>query len=184
MNDLACKLLFLATHHFREDNATRGAFLLTDGETKPLEFRCTDPIRPSTLQSVLYGDMLRRHILVELVGAPLVKAVTEDLTVILVSDPEFLELRSRINVPMILIGNDRQVANLDTENSFEMLSSTSGKFEPIVFTSNPHFPDDAANVREMLAAIFSRNNLLEPFSRIAKALDQVHQQKVGGRTAP
>ena len=58
-----------------EDGVLRGGILVTDAHGKPVEFRCTSPIRPNAVQRTLYGGTLMPHIAVELVGVPLVHAV-------------------------------------------------------------------------------------------------------------
>jgi hypothetical protein len=74
------QLLFIASQRFESGKAIRGAFLLTDGDTRPMEFRCTNPIRPTSLQTVLYGQMLESHLMVELIGLPLVNSLKHPCT--------------------------------------------------------------------------------------------------------
>jgi len=50
---------FLSSAKFENDSVIRGAILVTDVETKPLEFRVTAPVRPTNFQKTLYGDILR-----------------------------------------------------------------------------------------------------------------------------
>lgn len=100
MTNSQTKLMFLTSRKFESNNAVRGAFLLTDAETKPLEFRCTNPIRPTQLQKMLYGDILEQYILVELIGQPLVKTVKDEPDLILVSDFSFLDLEQKSTFPL------------------------------------------------------------------------------------
>lgn len=86
------KIAFLETYTLSENGGVMGAILVTDAETKPLEFRVTAPIRPTSFQKTLYGDVLLEHILVELISVPLLNAVNEQIDLIVVKDPLFLEL--------------------------------------------------------------------------------------------
>jgi hypothetical protein len=173
--------MFLSARKFESNNAVRGAFLLTDAETKPLEFRCTDPIRPTQLQKMLYGDILEQYILVELIGQPLVKTVKDEPNLILVNDYSFLELRTKINTPIVQITKEEQinVASDKDESNFQMLNSASGKFDPIVIRTHSKFPDDKNRAKEILSGIFNSYDLIEPFNRVSTALEQVHVQKIG-----
>src|SRR5947209_18991330 len=103
------QLMFLATKKFDSGKAIRGAFLLTDLNTKPLEFRCTNPIRPTTLQTMLYGDILEQHIMVELIGLPLVKSLKDHPTIILVQEQTFIGIRPKIDIPLILIAKEESI---------------------------------------------------------------------------
>jgi hypothetical protein len=64
-------------------------------------------------------------------------------------------------------------------NRTAMLSSNSGKFDPVVLVSHSQFGNDIGAVTPILTQVFNRFDLGEPFQRIAAALEQVHQQKIG-----
>ena len=81
----AVKLGFLSYVQASGSNAGRGALLVTDDGTRPVEFRCTSPIKPNPLQRMLYGDTLRSYITVDLVGEPLLSAVQEKPVILLVN---------------------------------------------------------------------------------------------------
>ena len=71
------KIAFLETYNLEDEAGIMGAILVTDAETKPLEFRVTAPIKPTNFQKTLYGDVLLEHILTELVSVPLLNALTK-----------------------------------------------------------------------------------------------------------
>jgi hypothetical protein len=175
------QLLFISSQKFESGKAIRGAFLLTDTDTKPLEFRCTNPIRPTSLQTVLYGQMLQRHIMVELIGMPLVNSLKQQPSVVLVQDGDFLWLRPKLASPVILLTKETSIATEGdgVGNRTAMLSSNSGKFDPVVLVSHSQFGNDIGAVTPILTQVFNRFDLGEPFQRIAAALEQVHQQKIG-----
>lgn len=181
MNKQPVKLVFLASRKFESNAAVRGAFLLTDAETKPLEFRCTNPVRPTQLQRMLYGDILEQHILVELIGQPLIRTIKDQPDLILINERSFLELRSRVIMPVVQIANEGQlhVSSDNDQSSFQVLNCLSSKFDPVVIKTHPSFPDDKIRAREILAEIFNNYDLLEPFTRVSTALEQVHVQKIG-----
>ena len=68
---------FLGYREFDDGKAYRGAILVTDESSKPLEFRCTAPVRPTNLQRTLYGKSLLPHILTELIAVPLIASMRE-----------------------------------------------------------------------------------------------------------
>lgn len=181
MNNQPVKLVFLASRKFESNAAVRGAFLLTDAETKPLEFRCTNPVRPTQLQRMLYGDILEQHILVELIGQPLIRTVKDQPDLILINERSFLELRSRVMMPVVQIAKEGQlhVSSDNDQTSFQVLTSLSGRFDPVLLKTHPSFPDDKSKAREILIEIFNNYDLLEPFTRVSTALEQVHVQKIG-----
>ena len=175
------QLMFLASKKFDSGKAIRGAFLLTDLNTKPVEFRCTNPIRPTTLQSMLYGDILEQHIMVELIGIPLITSLKERPALILVREPAFIGTRPRVEIPIIQVIKEESlpVSSAAEGNTNQLLDSASGRFDPVVLVTHAKSPTDREQAKTILAEVFESHDLLEPFNRIESALEQVHAQKIG-----
>ena len=167
-----------------EDSVLRGGILVTDAHGKPVEFRCTSPIRPNSVQRTLYGSTLMPHIAVELVGTPLVQAVQASPDVVLVQQEEFLLLRTRCDKPLLLArrqGQDMQVSEADSRSQpEELLSSPSGRFAPVIVTCHWDFADDIVKCKEGLGWTFANCDLVEPFERVRTALATLHEQGVLG----
>ncbi|MEJ2552257.1 MAG: hypothetical protein P8Z34_16415, partial [Anaerolineales bacterium] len=92
-NDNEKVFAFLDLATFDDGASIRGGCLVTDGQTRPLEFRVSGAIRPTSLQKILYGDTLHEYICNELVGMPMMKALESKPDLVLVRDAEFLKLR-------------------------------------------------------------------------------------------
>jgi len=175
------KIGFLAFKEF--ERGYRGGLLVTDNRGKPLEFRCTSPIRPNQVQRILYGRTLIPFLAVRLIGVPLTNSVTEKPTVIVSNHDVFLDLRESIQQPLLVVR--RQGDSFGTAGSPQnrpgqdtvLIESQGAKFDPIVVESHWRFPDESKQLRYQLREIFDYMDLLEPFERINKALDEVERQK-------
>lgn len=166
------RLFFLDVALFENGAVIRGGALITDLETKPYEFRCTSPVRPSSMQRVLYGDTLEEHIYAELIGVPLVKAAKEKPSLILVRNVSLLRVRPQISYPAILIRRDQKSAVVtDVTNESEL--------KLVTFTAHRDFLAEASSAQAMLSSLMQRRDLLEPFERLQTALVEIHKQKVG-----
>lgn len=175
------KLIFLAVEKFEDNVITRGAFLLTDTETKPLEFRCTTPIRPTNLQKMLYGGVLDKHIKVDLIGLPLMKSIKDNNTVILVRDKMLLEMRPNLDIPVVALSRDDEIdVSIESDRKPEgnncLLSSEAGKFESIIVSVHKDYINEREEWRAKLSEVFKGHDLLEPFSRIGSALNQINKE--------
>src|SRR5574338_1279256 len=95
------KIAFLETYTLSENGGIMGAILVTDAETKPLEFRVTAPIKTTNFQKTLYGDVLLEHILVELISVPLINALNGEIDIILVKDNLFLGANNKKGVRVV-----------------------------------------------------------------------------------
>ena len=162
------RLFFVDTELFENGEAIRGGVIITDFETKPYEFRCTSPIRPTPLQRVLYGDTLEEYISVELIGVPLVNAVKEKPGLIVVRKPILLKIRPLISVPVI----QARKGEIDSGNGSN----------PTELVSHRDFPAEAASAQAMLAKLMEKRDLMEPFERLRVALSEAHKQNIGEGT--
>lgn len=176
MEDL--NVAFLSSYKFENDTVIRGAVLVTDEQTKPLEFRVTAPIHPTNFQKTLYGDILTEHVLVELVTIPLLNALSQKPDIVVVRDPLFLGANERQDIPIVRIFKDGEV-RFAGNNKSEQLSSIGGKYEPILVETSRALESKLPEFRKQLSEVFSKRSLLEPFDRILTALQQVHSQKDG-----
>jgi len=125
--------------------------------------------------------MLQRHILIELIGVPLMNSLRRPPSVVVVQDAESIWLRSRIASPVVQLTKESDIpthVNGDGGRTV-LLSSNSGKFDPIVLVAHKDFATDIEAAAPILSQVFNRFDLMEPFQRIFTALEQVHQQKVG-----
>ncbi|MEG5058249.1 hypothetical protein QUB60_09345 [Microcoleus sp. A2-C5] len=175
MNDL--KIAFISSHRFEDGAAIRGAVLVADCETKPLEFRVTATVRPTLFQKTLYGKLLDEHILVELIAVPLLEQLKEKPQILLVRDPLFLGISTKQTIPTVLILKEDEL-EFGKNNPTEQLDSVSGH-PPLILKTTDKFSKELSSIREQLESIYSRRDLLEPFSRNAIACQEVHNQKLG-----
>lgn len=152
-------LAFLDLATFDDGAALRGGCLVTDGNTRPLEFRVSGAIRPTSLQKILYGDTLYEYICNELVGLPMLKALESKPDLVLVRDAEFLKLRPYVEIPVLWVR-----ATVDGQYVLQAL---------------PGHDQEAEAGRDVLPKRLRGHNVMEPFVRIRTALQEAHGLKVG-----
>jgi hypothetical protein len=184
------RLAFLAYVQAQDSNSGRGALLVTDEATRPLEFRCTTPIKPNSLQRMLYGNTLRSYIAADLVGVPLLGAIQEKPSVVLVREPLFLKLRAKANFCMVCLRRQGEQISAVVGDGHSvipgeptLLNCASGRFQPLTITAPPDHVSELDAALEVLRPIFSDADLLEPFDRIEKVVAELDRQEVGAGTA-
>jgi hypothetical protein len=163
------KIAFLSSSRF-EDNSIRGAILVTDTDTKPVEFRITDPVRPTGFQRTLYGEILDEHILVELIGVPLLRELKEKPDFVLVKDEIFLGVNTQQKIPVIQLLNEigREGKNVETAQL------PSSKFTPIRIAILKSLGTQLTDIKTQLTQLYEHRDLLEPFKRLEVACQQVN----------
>lgn len=176
------RICFLDTNTFDEGDAIRGAALLTDALTEPIEFRCTSEVRPTKLQRTLWGDRLVGHVATHLIGRPLLDALGAAPTLVVVRRPEFVELRTLINLPLVQLLRKDELAKVSPfafpEGEEEPLAN-GDQGEPLVIKCHRQFQADIEAARQLLDGECRSVSLLEPFARIENSLTIVHQQDAG-----
>lgn len=170
------KLAFLETYSLEDNAGVMGAILVTDADTKPLEFRVTAPIKPTSFQKTLYGDVLLEHILVELISVPLLNAINEQVDLILVKDPFFLGANNKQGVRVIRVFGEDDGKSRASSKAEALVNSANGNGKTLIETSGK-FEGELGAIKEQLGKLADSRNLLEPFERLKLACDQVHQQK-------
>lgn len=170
------KIAFLETYTLSENGGVMGAILVTDSETKPLEFRVTAPIRPTSFQKTLYGDVLLEHILVELISVPLLNAVNEQIDLIIVKDPLFLGANAKQGVRVVrLFNDDKQKSKSNT--AIEPLNTPMNGSAKAFIETSKKFEEELKGIKERLEKIAESRNLSEPFERLKAACEQVQLQR-------
>ena len=170
------RIAFLETYSFDDHSGVMGAILVTDPDTKPLEFRVTAPIKPTSFQKTLYGNVLHEHILVELIAIPLLNAIKDDIDLILVKDPLFLGINNKQGVRAIRLFKEGEEPYKG--NSMDDVVELSGDNDTIYLETTKKFVTELPEIKERLNGISTFRNLIEPFDRLKIACEQVHLQKV------
>src|SRR5512144_121266 len=114
------KIAFLETYSLENNGGIMGAILVTDSETKPLEFRVTAPIKTTNFQKTLYGDVLLEHILVELISVPLISAINEEIDLILVRDGLFLGANNKQGTSVVRISKEEEPRSGKSAEAFSL----------------------------------------------------------------
>ena len=163
---------FLSVESTSDNAGLIGAILVTDERGYPLEFRCTTPVRPTSIQKTLYGALLKPYVSVELCGKRLLAEVQRKPALVVTPSQDLLPLSSE-QVPIVTVLRAGEV--IETESSArhldrERLESSSGSFQPVVIMSRQDQQIEIGSVKTTLNELFRNFDLLEPFDRIKTAL--------------
>ena len=159
-----------------------GAILVTDLQGVPQEFRCTHPVKPTTIQRPLYGDALESYIGVHLCGIPLLESIQNKPSLVAVHKEFLLGVRTKSSCPVVFIRRAGEAFDIKTSGVSEIKSKKeridcpTGRFQPVVITSHYKYNDDTNSARGILENIFNYLDPIEPFERMAKAIEVLGKQ--------
>ncbi|MBR1672802.1 MAG: hypothetical protein IJ702_07735 [Fretibacterium sp.] len=156
----------------------RGASLVVDLRGIPMDFRYTDPIRPSRLERVLYGSALDTYLREELVLQSLLGAVEVKPQLWLCNDLDLvapLKETGKVRAAFVAASSHaplEAVGNIEPANEPNaILLQADAVSAPLRVAFPPASrPDEAQQAAGLLVEASKTMELLEPFTRIQKAL--------------
>lgn len=162
-----------------------GAILITDYKGFPLEFRYTDPIVPTKIQEVLYGEGLEKYLKIDIITDSLVKALSKDISVLFVQDEDLLEYKGK-EVPIVRLSSTK-VAPLSGAGDFqkikpnEILLQTSHAQNPVRLLFKQNFNCEGPDFDDIIQKLIKAGEFMdvdEPLARVQKTLELVCEQKL------
>lgn len=188
-------------------NVYIGGLMVTDRRGLPLEFRYTDPIQPTKIQQVLYGQVLHNYIKREVILETLLRNLELSFKCLLVEDELLLEHSSKhYSVARIVTTKTPPIGPVGKQqelNGGEILLQITPEGSPLRVIQSPAAANatksppaapsalsapavsveegDAkpktADITELLLDVGQTMELTEPLRRIEKALDMICQEE-------
>lgn len=169
------KIGFFDLQQTKDRRGYIGALLVTDELGKPEEFRVTYPVKPSAVQRHLYGASLEPHIGVMLCGMPLYQELKhrDELCLIVLSHEYYLNLAEHVSCRVVKLARlGEQMSVSDGATQAMNLRSKQPSFAPISAICPASYDEEMTLETQLLVErFFNKMDLLEPFDRIASALE-------------
>ena len=170
-----------------------GGIMVTDSRGLPIEFRYTEPIQPTRIQQILYGQVLSSYIKREVILETLLKSVESKFKCLLVEDENLVNYPAK-SFSVIRIAETKspplgEVGTIESVSATEILLQASGQGSPLRLTlpdpsSQSQDAEDASEsssagkpVYNTLLEVSQTMDVQEPLRRIAKALEIICQEE-------
>jgi hypothetical protein len=166
------------------ENYFRGAALVTDSRGIPTDFRYTEPVRPTKLERILYGSALDIYLREEIILGNLLDAIETKPSLWLVRDEELMTpIQKMSRLPAITIEPSTR-APLDVSGQCEP-TAEHGVFvfqadnisAPLRLIITDENTPKLSQFTDILTAAAEEMELMEPFTRIAKAIEAVSESE-------
>lgn len=162
-----------------------GAVLTTDYKGFPLEFRHTDPIMPTKIQQVLYGDGLEKYVKVDVILESLLKVLSNRAGILLVQDDDLLEYKSD-NITIVRISSTKspplsKQGDISKVKTSEYLLQISNSNSPVRIQFSPQFNCESEHfntIIETLTEAGKHMDIDEPINRVYKTLELICNQEL------
>lgn len=152
------------------DRSFVGGLLVTDRFGRPLEFQCTTPVKPNRTQELLYGPTLVPFILGDLLGKALFDRVSVKPSLILTSRVEMLQLRSKIDAPVIYDEDSSETDARSAELNSIRSEDQKVRIGRQTFRTHEDFTQDRTLIQQISQKLSDDANMHEPLERVGEAL--------------
>lgn len=145
-----------------------GGYLVLSPLGRPLEFRCSTPVRPSRAQEILYGPTLREYLLAEVIGQALLAGSELPVLAILTDQHEILPLASLRSESVLCVSPQRS----DHAANNGGASDAAIEFDGYAIEAYQGYKPAVDELRQMLGTLSTHIDLCEPFERVRAALTE------------
>lgn len=140
-----------------------GGVLVTDFRTIPLEFTYVSPIRPTTMQRVLYGKTLDEYVMVDAISKKLIEGLAHKPDIVFVDNLNMLPCQRIFEVPVAYISKLQQHESTKQISTVTFRGSEGSGFED--------------SISQTISVLEPMVNLWEPFDRITEAVKETLKSK-------
>lgn len=155
-----------------------GGLLITDERGLPVDFRYVEPIKPTKLQKLIYGEALKRCLLLDAIAGTLIKAANPKVEWVFAGDPMLLELEGRISGKLVAVGNGEkvplnEVGEWHQEEPGEIAMQVTETGPPVRLSFKARDDGETAEVAKDLAWLAGQLDFTEPLRRVGAALKEI-----------
>jgi hypothetical protein len=161
-----------------DERSWAGGLLVTDERGLPVDFRYVEPIKPTRLQKLIYGDSLRRYLVLDAIAGTLLKAANLKADWIFTSDPILLDLDSRSAGKLVAVGNGEKQSLSDVgewrmDKPGEIVLQVTQVGPPYKLTFQAKDRAETEEAAKDLAWLAGQLDFTEPLKRVSAALKEI-----------
>jgi hypothetical protein len=158
-----------------------GALMVTDGAGIPLEFKYTEPIKPTRIQAILYGGALERYIKLEVIRTKLVKALQNRPEVIFVDNTDLSLLGASEGIPVVALQRARipplgGAGEVKRPKENELIAQTQEGADPLRLIFEGMQQEVIERIAGLVIDAGRAADLAEPLERLEKAIEALMKE--------
>ncbi|MCX7796411.1 MAG: hypothetical protein N2380_07820 [bacterium] len=174
------ELLGYITTRVFEGPTYLGGILIVDKKGIPVEFKYVEPIKPSRLQTLLYGNTIDRYIRIETVGIPLVDAVEHKPIILFIREEPFLE-ESKWSFPIVSVSRYKgeflsNIGEFKELGDGEYLIKIDAN-PPVRIKIDRRFREKLEELINLFIEVGQNLDIIEPFSRLEEAIKFIWREQ-------
>lgn len=166
------------------DGLYLGAALVVDHRGVPLDFRYTEPLRPTKIERILYGGALEVYLREDVIVKSLVESVEAKPSLWILRDAELLAaVRRHGKVSSVAVEGTNmspldRVGHVEMQGECELLLQVDPISSPLRVAFTKDQAQQAQKFCQDLVSLGETMEVLEPFGRIGRALDALRDEPI------
>ncbi len=159
-----------------------GGIMITDSRSIPLEFKYSEPIKPTKIHKIIFGKVLEKYINEEVIRKNLLKDIKSHVSVFFISDPKLLNTENMGNTPLIVLQNT-SLPGLEKAGDIQRVKEKEFLVQPITSKTPLKliFASAEVDIQEktmnIIKSLIRKVDIFEPFVRVETALKSLCQIK-------
>ena len=157
-----------------------GAILVSDEKGFPLEFQYTDPIAPTKLQKVLYGNSLEKYLKVDVILDNLLNVLSSKIDILIVKDEQLLD-SAKLKTDVIRVSETGSAVGelsqtIEKVKDDEYIFQYSKLAAPVRVTFKENVAEEDAlfeKVHSIITKLGENIDVIEPLERVQKSIDVI-----------
>lgn len=159
-----------------------GGIMVTDHQSIPVEFKYTEPIRPTRIHKIIFGKVLEKYIGEDVIKKNLLKEIKQVPSILFVTELELLGEDPVNRVPMVALQTTTlpglsAVGEFQRVKDKEIIVQPSTSKNPLKMTFFSPEPDVQERVMNILRSFIDKVDIYEPFARVDTALSALCLKK-------
>ena len=159
-----------------------GGVMITDQMAIPVEFKYTEPIKPTRIHKIIFGKVMEKYIGEEVIKKNLLKEIKNTPSILFVTDLDLLGEDTVNKVPMVAL-QPTSLPGLSAAGEFQRVKEKEVIIQPLTsknplkltfFTPEPDVQEQVLNI---MRSFIDKIDIFEPFSRVDTALRVLCQAK-------
>lgn len=159
-----------------------GGIMITDASAIPLEFKYTEPIKPTRIHQIIYGKVLPKYISDEVIRKNLLKEIKNVPAFYFVGEPDMVGEDTAAKVPLVAVQKTslpglNAIGDVQRVRDKEILVQSGTSTNPLRLVFYTAEPDVQEKVLNAVRSFIDKLDVLEPFNRVENALRSLCQSK-------
>ncbi|BDU50135.1 hypothetical protein [Haliovirga abyssi] len=163
--------------HIKEENYL-GGILISDERGIPVEFKYTEPVKPTKVQKVLYGKSLEKFLIEEIIMANLIEKIEIEPAIYFIDDKININIKRLLKTDVVMLKKTQLKPSkepykykfIKENEAIVQLEEGTNPIRVIILDEDIEKKDELV---QKIIELSKESYIIEPFFRLEEALEMI-----------